>query len=381
MAMALFWTALVLIIYTYVGYGALVWCAGRLRPRPVRAAGIRPSVSVVIVAYNEASRIRAKIENLELVEYPRPLLEVIVASDGSTDDTVVCLQDYPHVRTVSYRTRRGKAAVLGDVIPAATGDIVVLADARQLFHPAAISALVEGFADDSVGAVSGELVLLNEGQSPAAVEGTAMYWRFEKLIRASESRVDSTVGATGAIYAIRRRLFEPIPPETILDDVLIPLRIARRGYRIVFDVKALAYDWRVATARQEYIRKVRTIAGTFQLFARERWIWNPFRNRLWVQTLSHKGLRLALPLLYVMAFVSNAILLDVWFYRWTMGAQSLFGLAAIGGWASPRVRTRIPLLVIPYTVCFLSWATVAGFARFLAGRQTATWEHAHANVD
>jgi len=380
-AAAVFWIALALIGYTYVGYGALIWCMGRLRPRPVHAAKIRPSVSVVIVAHNEASRIRAKIENLMAVDYPAELLEIIVASDGSTDETVGSLQDFPMVRTMAYSRRRGKAAVLDDVIPTATGDIVVLADARQRFHSGAISALVEGFADVTVGAVSGELVLLNEGECDAAVEGTAMYWHFEKVIRASESRVDSTIGATGAIYAIRRELFEPIPADTVLDDVLIPLRIARRGYRILFAANALAYDWRVATAQQEHIRKVRTIAGTFQLFAKERWLLSPSRNPLWLQTLSHKALRLALPIFYLMAFVSNALLVNVSFYRWTMGAQLLFGFAAFLGWVSPRARQKIRPLVIPYTVCFLSWATLVGFSRFLAGRQSATWEHAHASGD
>jgi hypothetical protein len=201
-----------------------------------------------------------------------------------------------------------------------------------------------------------------------------MYWGFEKRLRWWESLVDSTIGVTGAITALRQRLFEPIPVDTVLDDVTIPLRIARRGYRVTFEPGAKAYDRLSPMAADEFRRKVRTLAGNFQLFAREAWLFLPWRNRLWLQTLSHKGLRLLVPAMFLTVLVSNCWLLSQPVYQLTMALQvTFYALAALAAiW--PPLRTRIRVLVLPYTVCFLAWATLVGFVRFLRGRQPATWD-------
>lgn len=200
------------------------------------------------------------------------------------------------------------------------------------------------------------------------------YWHYEKLIRRSESRVDSAVGVTGAIYAIRRDLFERIPEDTILDDVVVPMRITRRGYRVLFEPGARAYDRAAATAGEEFRRKVRTLAGNFQLFAREPWLLNPLQNRLWFQTLSHKALRLLTPLFLLTAFGSNLLLVGLPFYRWMLAGQVIFYAAALGGYALRNARRRIPLMIVPYVTCLLSWATLVAFHRFLRGRERVTWE-------
>jgi cellulose synthase/poly-beta-1,6-N-acetylglucosamine synthase-like glycosyltransferase len=207
--------------------------------------------------------------------------------------------------------------------------------------------------------------------------GVGFYWRYEKFIRSQESRLDSTVGVTGAVYAVRRELFEPLPADAILDDVLLPMRIVRRGYRVVFEPAARAYDGAAATSREEFTRKVRTIAGNFQLFARERWLLSPFRNRLWAQTVSHKMLRLASPLFLLVAFAANTALLDVAMYRWTLAAQILFYASALGGYLLRDAR-RVPLLTVPYVFCLLNYATAVAFSRFLRRRQHVTWERASA---
>lgn len=375
MAEVAFWVALGAVAYAYVGYGALMRVLARVRPRPVAAGQIRPFVSVVVTAYNEEEAVVRRIENLLAADYPLDRLEIIIASDGSTDRTVERASAVsPDVRVVAFPGRRGKPAMLNDVVPSARGDIVVLADARQRFERGAIAALVASFADPTVGAVSGELILLKEGETDPAVDGTAFYWDFEKQIRFAESRVDSTVGATGAIYAIRRELFTPIPPNTILDDVVVPMSIARRGYRVLFEPAALAFDRRAASAQQEFGRKVRTIAGNFQMLAAERWLLNPLQNRLWWQTLSHKVLRLLLPVCYAIVILSNLMLLDQAFYRWTLAGGVLFVTAGAAALAVPAARRVLPVLSVPYGICFLTWATVVGFIRFLTGRQQVTWE-------
>jgi cellulose synthase/poly-beta-1,6-N-acetylglucosamine synthase-like glycosyltransferase len=371
-----FWLSFVLLVYVYFGYPAIAALRTTLRPRPHLVAPMEPTVSIVVVAYNEAERIGARIENLLALDYPADRREIVVASDGSTDATVERAGQYTDagVTVRPLAMRRGKAAVLGTIVPGLRGDIVVFADARQQFDADTLRALVDNFADPGVGAVSGELVLATRAGTGAAGHGTAFYWRYETFIRSAEARSDSTIGATGAIYAIRRGLFEPIPDDTILDDVLIPLRIVRRGFRVLFEPRARAYDWASTTAGQEFARKARTTAGTFQLFARERWLFNPWRNRLWFETMSHKALRLALPVMHLAFFAAAAALVGDWMYRWALGAQVMFYGAALIGYAQRHAERRSFVFSVPCALCLLCWATVVGFIRFLTRRQQVTWE-------
>lgn len=372
-----FWVVLLLMAYVHLGYPAAAWLRALVRPLPHAPSPIEPAVSVVVVAYNEATRVAARLENLLALDYPKDKLEIILASDGSTDATVERARQYAEAGVVvrAFHTRRGKAAVLNDAIASAMGEIVVLADARQRFDPGAVRALVRNFADPSVGAVSGELLMTPDAAGAAVGKGVCFYWRYEKFIRRNESRAGSTVGATGAIYAIRKVLFEPIPEDTILDDVLIPLRIVRDGYRVLFEPEARAFDGASATARQEFVRKVRTIAGTFQLLVREMWVFDPFRNAVWFETISHKALRLMLPLLQLIVLTVNLRLATyVPVYRMVLAAQLLFYLAALAGAAQRQTRRPLIVLTVPYTICLLTWATIVGFVHFITRRQKATWD-------
>ncbi len=370
------WAVAGLLLYIYIGYPGVIALVARLWARPVHRGRPRLPLTLLIVAHNEAGRIGARLENCLALRYDGPPPEILLGVDGASDGTAEAAAGYAgRVRLVRWRVRRGKAAVLNELIPRAHGEIVVLADARQIFHRDALRALVAPFADPRVGAVSGELVLRNHGGC-AVGEGVGAYWRYEKWIRRNEARIDSTVGVTGAIYAIRRRLFSPIPEDTILDDVLIPMKIARQGYRVVFEPHAVAYDRAARSASEEITRKVRTIAGNVQLFAREPWLLHPLRNRLWIQTVSHKGLRLASPLLLGIAFTANLFLLDRPLYRLTFAAQVIFYLAALAGASTRNARRRLPLLSVPYAFCLLNWATVVAWLRFLTGTQRVTWERA-----
>jgi biofilm PGA synthesis N-glycosyltransferase PgaC len=373
-----FWASAILLAYVYVGYPLLAAVRAKLAPRPRLRAPIEPYVSIVVIANNEEERIGARIENLLALDYPADRREIVIASDGSTDSTVARARLYESggVSVRSFASRRGKSAVLNTVVPGLRGDVVLFADARQRFDGNTLRALVENFADPAVGAVSGELVLTTSDRTAAAGRGSAFYWRYEKFIRSTEGRADSTIGATGAIYAIRRELFESIPDDTILDDVLIPLRIVRKGYRVLFEPRARAYDSASATAQHEFVRKARTIAGTFQLFSRERWLFNPRRNRLWLETMSHKALRLALPVLHATLLVASAVLAPTasWFYQAAFAGQAAFYVAAIIGSRQGCNPRRSFVVTVPCAICLLSWATVVGFVRFLTNRQQVTWE-------
>lgn len=368
-----FWGCAALLMYIYLGYPALVWLWARLRPRRDITGREEPTVTIVVAVYNEERTIRRRLGNLLALDYPRDRLEILVVSDGSTDATAALAEEYvaQGVAVLARDRRQGKPSALNEAVPKSHGEIVVFADARQSFASGALRALVTHFADPHVGAVSGELVLVAEGKGGVG-GGVSSYWKYEKFIRVNEGRVDSTVGVTGAIYAIRRDLFEPIPADTILDDVLIPMRAVQRGHRVLFESTALAFDRAATMPGEEWTRKVRTIAGTFQLFSRERWLLDPFRNRLWFQTVSHKALRLITPLLLLGVFGANLLLFGRSPYHLAFGAQGLFYgaalMAALGG--------RHRMLAVPYVLCLLNWATVVAFCRFATGRQGVTWERA-----
>jgi biofilm PGA synthesis N-glycosyltransferase PgaC len=375
-AQTILWLSIALLAYTYVGYPLLIRLWAGLKPQQVLTGWMMPRLTLVVVAYNESQRIRQRLENFLDLDYPWDHLEIIVASDGSTDDTAEQARAYhsTFVRVTEFKKRRGKSAVLNDVMKLARGEIVVLADARQRFETGALRALASRFADPQVGAVSGELILLDGSSHSEVGKGVDFYWRYEKFMRLYEGQIDSTVGVTGAIYALRRQLFQPIPESLILDDVLIPMQVVRQGYRVLFEPKARAYDWVVPTAQQEFTRKLRTIAGNFQLFLLRPWLLSPAHNRLWVQTVSHKLFRLLSPLLLATTFLANLVLAGEPAYRILLAAQILFYGAALLGYLTRHASRKPFFLNIPYAFCLLNWATVMALVHLLNGRQQVTWE-------
>jgi hypothetical protein len=234
--------------------------------------------------------------------------------------------------------------------------------------------LVDNFADPTVGAVSGELHLLARGTAAAGTGGVGVYWHYEKFIRRHESRCDSTVGVSGALYALRRLLYQPIPEDTILDDVLIPMRVVRQGYRVLFEPLARACDRVSATGALEFQRKVRTIAGNYQLFCHHPWLLNPWLNRLWFQTVSHKLCRLLSPACLLLALVTSALLAGDFLYGGLLLLQLVFYAAALTGALSPKVACRRAWCSVPHAFCLLNWSAVIGLVRFVRGTQRVTWQ-------
>jgi cellulose synthase/poly-beta-1,6-N-acetylglucosamine synthase-like glycosyltransferase len=237
-----FWLAASLVFYAYAGYPALIVLAATLRPRGVaRRAGHTPDATVLVVVNDEEAVIAAKLDNLLCLDYPKDRLQIVVVSDGSIDRTDEIVKDYEArgIELMAVPGPRGKAAALNQAVPHARGEMLVLTDARQPLAPDAVRALASYLADPTVGAVSGEMHLV--APSEGGVKGVGLYWNYEKLIRRAESRFDSTVGVTGAFYAVRKELFVPLDPRTILDDVALPMEIAMRGYRVVFAPEARAW--------------------------------------------------------------------------------------------------------------------------------------------
>jgi len=300
----IFWTLLLLICYTYVGYPALLWLLARLRPRPVQkiAPDIWPRVSLIIAGRNEATRLPARIENILTLDYPPEQLELVIIADGCQDTTEQYLLDESKrltntpftLKHASLHPGRGKPAALNLGVSLASGDIIVFADCRQHFSQNTIRELVACFSDPQVGAVSGELVFQAE-EAPGVRAEMGLYWRYEVMIRRLESGSGSVVGATGAIYAMRRELYRTLPEETLLDDVLAPLEVVRQGYRVIFDGTALAWDTPSRDIHHEWQRKVRTLAGNWQLLSLRPTLFLPWKNSLWWRLWSHKIFRLLVP--------------------------------------------------------------------------------------
>lgn len=375
MIIALFWAALALLVYTYVGYPALIGVASLVVRRPVRRdSAYTPSVSVVIAVFNEERHIEQKISNILAQDYPADKLELLIGSDASTDATDDIARAHAgRVRLFSLKPRQGKPGVLNHLVPQATGDLIVFADARQRFETDAIRELAANFNDERVGCVSGELVL-EGGEGSAAGHGLGLYWTYEKRMRGWESGVDSMLGATGAIYAIRRELYEPIPSDTLLDDMLIPLTIARRGYRCLFEPRARAYDRVSMTLAEESRRKIRTLAGNVQLFVTHPSLINPFSHRIAWQLLSHKLLRILAPYVLVALLLTNAFAAAAGagaFYRVFLSLQVVFYLLALAGALFPALHT--PLVAVPRTFCHLNIDAVRGALSFF-GTPSVTWK-------
>jgi biofilm PGA synthesis N-glycosyltransferase PgaC len=333
-----FWASFLFVLYVYAGYPVLlaIWAAIASRPITKRfTVSDAPAVSVVVAARNEGERLAQRITNLLEQEYPRPI-EIIVVSDGSTDGTAQALTPFGDRVRLIQLPRGGKPLALNAGVAAATGDIVVFADARQRFASNAIVALVSNFADPAVGAATGELVLDCETDSAATdsdvAEGVGLYWKYEKWLRRHESRVWSTLGATGAIYAMRRSLWRPLPSSALLDDVLATMRVVLEGRRVVFDDSARAFDRVAPNAADESRRKTRTLAGNYQILALEPRLLIPFTNPVWLQYLSHKVGRLLVPWCLATALVSNIVLaFQSWAYRLALLVQLCFyGLAVFG---------------------------------------------------
>ncbi len=363
-----FWVALIGVVYTYLGYPAGIWMLSRSGRHPWKAAPIHPSISIVLAVHNGMALLSTKIQRLLSLDYLQ-VREVIVVSDGSTDGTAEFLvrQEHPRLRTIILHEHSGKAAAVNAGMAEARGDVLLFVDIRPTIAAGAIEQLVTNFADPRVGCVTGELTLRQEGHDGASGAVGGLYWKYEQWIRSCESAFDSPVGVYGGFYAVRRELAVPQPAGMILDDVFQPLSIIRQGYRSVLDPKARVYDIWPKQAKHEFQRKVRTLAGNFQLFQLAPWTLST-ENRVLFQLISHKVLRLVVPWLLMLLLVS-ALVLSVHsrVYAGFAALQLMGWLLAIGG-----LFFRIPIaqrIAAPASALLvLNAAAVVGLYRFLTTR-------------
>ena len=366
--------ALALVLYTYAGYpiAVAVWARIAPRKRLPESGTYEPSVSVCISVYNGAAFVGPKLESLQALDYPRDKLEIIVFSDGSNDSTEALVRDYakadPRISLLSSQERKGKPAAVNRLREAATGEVLVMTDIRQPLSADSVRELVRPLQDPTIGCVSGLLVL-------AGNTGAGAYWRYEKAIRGSESRLGWMVGVSGSLYAVRKADLAELPDDVLLDDMFVPLSVAGRSRKsIVLSPRAEAYDDACDDDR-EFSRKVRTLAGNYQLVAKLPWLLLPGKNPVWFAIVSHKLLRLVCPWALVALFLASAPLAfdtnlpPAWltFFRALfLGQLAFYALAALGPFAGK-------LGSLARTFVVLNVAALVGLWRFMRGTQAVTW--------
>jgi poly-beta-1,6-N-acetyl-D-glucosamine synthase len=363
----LFWLSAAVVSYTYLGYVAWLWLASQFCKRPLHTHPHFPSVTVIIAARNEDSALPGKIANLRGLRYDSGHLQIIIVSDGSSDGTDQILsENREHVVPIVLEKHQGKAAALNEAVKRATGEILVFFDVRQCVDVDAILELISPFSDLTIGAVSGALLIGDETETGNNA-ALGRYWRLEKGIRALESVSGSMVGATGAIYAIRRELYTHMPKGTILDDVFVPMHVALKGKRVIFQARAIARDTFSAQRGKEFARKVRTLTGNFQLVKIAPWLITP-RNPLLFRFISHKLLRLLSPFLLILILLTSAAL-DGLFYKAIIGLQILFYFCSLLTTAIPTTR-RFRFMAMIHTFVTLNLAALIAFFKFAFARNS-----------
>jgi cellulose synthase/poly-beta-1,6-N-acetylglucosamine synthase-like glycosyltransferase len=374
------WISVGIVFYAYIGYPLVIWASARWLKRRSAVAQISPSVSIVLAVRNGMALLPWKMTHLFNSDYPN-IKEIIVVSDGSTDGTAEFLAGLsdPRLKTILLKEHCGKAVALNAGMKQATADVLLFVDVRPRIAPGAIQNLVSHFADPKIGCVTGELVLVQGGNNAVAGAVGGLYWRYEQWIRKCEASYDSPVGVYGGFYAVRRTLAVPQPAGIILDDMFQPLSIIRQGYRSVVEPRAFVYDEWPQKTQTEFHRKVRTLAGNFQLMQLAPWVLTP-QNRVFFQLISHKILRLFVPYLFMSALVASLLLAGGSHFYAALAIIQLLGLLL----AMISFQSRIPLLGrigSPIAaLLMLNAAAVVGLYRFLATRGPLwrIWDSNHA---
>jgi len=376
---AMFWGGVFLLFYVYLGYPLLLIIINKmLSPKTLKKKEDYrwPSVSIVIAAYNEEKVIGDKLKNCLSLNYPAELLEIYIASDGSSDKTNDIVRQYTEkdkrIHLLEF-PRTGKSGVLNKAMAYIKSEIVVFSDANTEYMRDALVNLVKHFSDEKVGCVCGRLIYRNPGEVVSG-KGENFYWRYETALKKMESRLGYVAGANGAIYAIRKKLFEPLPPKTINDDFMISMRILKRGLKCIYEENAIAYEDVAPNIEGEFRRHVRDGAGHYIAICHLSGLLNPLLGLRSFIYWSHRILRWLAPFILILLFLLNMLLLKIPFYLLSFILQVGFYLSAIISFIYLKNK-RLPFLIyMPFYFCNLNLALLLGFLKALTGRQKIMWE-------
>ena len=374
MAQTFFWLSLSLLILSYFGYPVILTLLAYFFGKPCKEVRVEPYITLLIPAHNEGDVISEKIENSFSLDYPKDKFEILLILDGCTDRTKEIAERYIDrgIKIVEQKQRRGKMAALNFAIPQAKGEIIVFTDANSMYKKDAIRKLVKNFASDRMGCVCGELKYKSE---TSVGEGENLYWKYERFLKIKESKLRSLLVVNGSIYAIRKMLYEPIE-ETLADDFVNPMRIARKGYGLVYEPEAITFEKSSETTKDEFNRKIRIVSqGLKASIAIGGTILSSGPLRIFEYTL-HKFIRWLAPLFLMTILISNLFMLEYFFYKVTLIGQILFYLFALIGFLLQERNIKIKIFNIPFYFCMVNIASSIGLLKFLSGGIKGTWEKA-----
>lgn len=381
----IFWLSGLLLFYTYVGYGLLMevinYCKGRRGgqkvPLIIKEAAL-PDVCLIVAAYNEAKCLEEKIRNALSLNYPAGKLQVLVITDGSTDESPGIVARYSMVQHLHQPERAGKTAALNRAVAVARASILVFSDANAMLNRDSILLLANHFADPAVGGVAGEKKV---DQSVPGANKEGLYWRYESWLKKLDAENGSVMGAAGELFAIRRSLYEPLPDNIVLDDFVQSLQVVIRGYRLAYEPRAFAMEKPSATVKEEMKRKIRIAAGAFQAMIRLKPLFNIIRYPGDAfRFISHRVLRWTVCppalLLLLLSNISIFISCDSLFYAVSLLLQLLFYLAALLALIFQKLGWRSGIMGLPYYFLQMNVSVCIGFIRFITGGQSVLWEKA-----
>lgn len=382
------WTGLFTVFYSYLGYGLLLFFLVKMKRLLVARKSLQetdlPAVTFIVCAFDEEEWMADKIRNCLSFDYPTDKITFFFVTDGSSDGTAAAVKNFPFPENVRWKLlhqpeRRGKIAAFDRSMAFVETPVVISTDANTVVNRAAIRLLVRHFADPQVGAVAGEKRIFQQEKDAASGAGEGIYWKYESLLKKWDAELWSVVGAAGELFAIRTALYEAVPKDTIIEDFYLTLRIAQRGFRVMYEPEAAASEGYSANVKEELKRKIRIAAGGLQAISRLGGLLNPFKyGVLTFQYVSHRVLRWTLaPLFLPLIFASNAWLAASTgsvFYKFLFAAQVVFYAAALVGWLLERRSIKVKMLFVPFYFCVMNYAVYAGFGRFLRGKQSVLWE-------
>lgn len=381
----IFWILIGIIFYTYLGYGIVLFLLIRIKRFFSKKESFQvnetdlPEVTLLIAAYNEQDYVKTKVENTLQLNYPAEKLHQIWVTDGSTDKTPELLAAYPEVEVLHKPERNGKIAAMNRGIKFVKTPIVIFSDANTLLGKESIIKIAGMFSNVNTGCVSGEKRIMNDDKEAASAAGEGIYWKYESTLKKWDAEIYSAVGAAGELFAIRTALFNEVEPDTLLDDFIISLRVAMKGYKIDYDPEAYAIETASANVKEELKRKIRIAAGGIQSVVRLYPLLNIFKyGMLSFQYISHRVLRWTVtPVALLLVLVLNIVLIPVSdLYTIIMTLQVLFYLSAFTGWILENKKLKVKIFFIPYYFFIMNYAVFMGFGRYIRKAQSVNWERA-----
>lgn len=387
----IFWALSALIVYSYVGYGAVLYVLVRAKrmffpAKPLDYPSQWPTVTLLIAAYNERDFMPTKIANCLKLDYPKNQLRILFVTDGSNDGTDEYLKTIDGIEAMHQNQRAGKIGAMNRGMQTVVSDIVVFTDANTILNDLAIKNIVRHFvSSENVGCVAGEKRLLLSEKESAAGAGEGAYWKYESALKKWDSEIGSVVGAAGELFAIRTQLFTPVEADTLLDDFMISMRICQRGYKVVYEPEAQAWEKPTSNVEEEMKRKIRICAGGIQSIIRLGGLLNPFRHGLLTfQYVSHRVLRWSItPIAMVVVLLINCLLVAYppnevsgFWYPLLLALQLCFYILALFGKLLESKKTSSKLLFIPYFFTVQNLAVFLGMWRYFKGTQSVLWEKA-----